>query len=316
MTELAILAVLWYALTTTALVVFLRIALRQFQAAVNDRETRVIASLDTHVHNLTAEFTNAETAMRELSANAARTLTAWSRDLAETRRIALHNTLAFHRRTITDEAAALQRGIAGVTMEVQALHAAVKDIQLAINGVAKGVDLAGGKLVGSIDEMARRTQRSTVAAHETFEDLRKQAQNINIPEDLLTSRVDALVKRSSADLEGLSAALANAVRLIQLRVQALTTILSEIPGRADAEAALGDLSERMRGVGKSLGRVEAALLSAGASTYAFSNAAAKAAAEVQGLDEARRSRAPAQLNAAPLSAAPPRDARTESRSTT
>ncbi len=128
-------------------------------------------------------------------------------------------------------------------MEVQALHAAVKDIQLAINGVAKGVDLAGGKLAGSIDEMVRRTHRSTIAAHETFEDPRKQAQSINIPEDLLTSRVDALVKRSSADLEGLSAALANAVRIIQLRVQALTTILSEIPGRADAEAALAD-SER------------------------------------------------------------------------
>jgi hypothetical protein len=46
-------------LTTTALVVFLRIALRQFQAAVNDRETRVIASLESHVHNLTAEFTTA-----------------------------------------------------------------------------------------------------------------------------------------------------------------------------------------------------------------------------------------------------------------
>jgi hypothetical protein len=99
--------------------------------------------------------------------------------------------------------------------------------------------------------------------------------------------------------------------LIQLRVQALTTILSEIPGRADAEAALSDLSERMRGVGKSLGRVEAALLAAGTSTYAFSNAATKAAAEVQGLDDVRRSRA-----TAPINAAPPRDARTESRSAT
>jgi hypothetical protein len=297
--ELAVLAVFWYVLTTTALVIFLRAALRRFQATVDDRETRVMASLDTHVRSLAAEFTSAETAMRDLSANAARTLATWSRELAESRRIALHNTLEFHRRTITDEAAALQRGLAGVTMEVQALHAVVKDIQLAIHGVAKGVDLAGGKLVGSIDEMARRTQRSTVAAHETFEDLRKQAQRISIPEDLLTSRVDALVKRSSADLEGVSAALANAVRIIQLRVQALTTALSEIPGRADAEAALADLSERMRGVGKSLGRVEAALLSAGTSTYALSNAAARAAADVQ-----------------LLSAGSPRDARTESRSVT
>ena len=190
--------------------------------------------------------------------------------------------------------------------------------------------------------MTRRTHRSTIAAHETFEDLRKQAQNINIPEDLLTSRVDALVKRSSADLEGLSAALANAVRLIQLRVQALTTILTEIPGRADAEAALADLSERMRGVGKSLGRVEAALLAAGTSTYALSNAAAKAAVEVQGLDEVRRARAigpaiasaPANASAATLALAPaptstpvpvpvrfsaggpPRDARTEPHSAT
>lgn len=288
--ELAILAVLWYALTTAALVVFLRIALKRFQAVVDDRETRVAASLETHVHNLGVEFTSAEAAMRELSTNASLTLTSWSRELAETRRVALHNTLEFHRRTITDEAAALQAGIAGVTMEVHALHAAVKDIQGAINGVAKGVDLAGGKLVGSLDEMARRTQRSTVAADETFEQLRKQAQNINIPEDLLTSRVDALVKRSASDLEGLSAALANAVRQIQQRLQTLTTILTEIPGRANAEAALADLSERMRGVGKSLGRVEAALLAAGTSTYALSTAAAKAAAEVQGLEDAKRSR--------------------------
>jgi hypothetical protein len=331
--ELAVLAVLWYVLTTAALVLFLRAALRQLQATVDARETRVIDSLEAHVRTLAAEFTNAANAMRELAANAARTLTTWSRELAETRRIALHNTLEFHRRNITDEAAALQRGLAGVTTEVQALHAAVKDIQLAIGGVAKGVDHAGGKLVGSIDEMVRCTHRSTVAAHETFEDLRKQARNINIPEDLLTSRVDALVKRSSSDLEGLSAALANAVRLIQLRVQALTTSLSEIPGRADAEAALADLSERMRGVGKSLGRVEAALLAAGTSTYALSNAAAKAAAEVQGLEQARRANAlalalaPASIAAAPIAPVPtpapallsvesPRDARTESRSAT
>ena len=80
---------------------------------------------------------------------------------------------------------------------------------------------------------------------------------------------------SSVRRNQISAALANAVRLIQLRVQTLTTILSEIPGKADAEAALADLSERMRGVGKSLGRVEAALLAAGTSTYALSTAAAK-----------------------------------------
>ena len=138
MAELAVLAVFWYVLTTTALVLFLRVALRQFQLTVNDRETRVIDSIETHVRNLAAEFTGAENAMRELSSNAARTLTTWSRELAESRRIALHNTLEFHRRNITDEAAALQRGLAGVTMEVQALHAAVKDIQLAIGGVAKG----------------------------------------------------------------------------------------------------------------------------------------------------------------------------------
>jgi hypothetical protein len=256
--------------------------------------------------------------MRELSNNAARTLATWSRELAETRRIALHSTLEFHRQTITDEAASLQRGIASVTTEMTALHASVKDIQIAINSVAKGVDLSGAKLIGSIEEMVHRTHRSTISAHETFEDLRKQAQNMNIPEDLLTSRVDALVKRSASDLEGVSAALANAVRLLHLRLGALTTILSEIPGRSNAEAALADLTERMLGVGKSLSRVETALLAAGTSTYALSTAAAKAATDIQTLDDVQRKRTTVRLPeiAAKVSDGSPRDARIETRSTT
>lgn len=287
-TAAAVLVVFSYALTTTAFGLFLRMALLQFQRTVDDQETLAVDSLDTHVRRLTDELTNAEAAVRQLSANATATLVTWKKDLDESRRTILQDTMDANRKMIADEAAALRQGLQAVAIESESLRDVVRQLRLALTHTAKGVDISGRKLVGSIDGMVRRTESSTVAAHQTFEDLRTRVQAIAIPEDLLTTRVDALAGRTSADLERLSSLVGNAARTLQLRLQGLIGVFSEIPGRAEAEGALKQLTEQVREVASALSHVRSALVETGRSSSTLSAVAVKAATDVRKFEEASR----------------------------
>lgn len=211
-----------YALITTAVGMFARLALLQFYRTLEDQEDQAVDQIDQRVTNLIGELELSQQAVASLRATGALELQQWHKQF-----------LSASDQTVAD----VKQMADNLTMEGENLNASVKALHQSLTSV--------GRLLATLEKRLGTSVESTVKRFETIE----------IPPDLLRSKLNEVLASVEKAVTPVADLAASTLAQLNKAVLEVGKGVTDFPKSERLQQAVLDITKKLDSVTEACGRL-------------------------------------------------------------
>lgn len=189
-----------YALVTTGMGMFLRLALMQFQTTLPDQVLESREEIELRVASFVGQLNQAQGELARWRTTAHVAIDAWVRDLSDTTARVQTEVERLHQESVERVTDAIESEVAGLItalmaakQEIAALKTSVDSVNKQLGRGATALDKRFTALDQMFEERSRELERSV-------RQIATRLENVNIPEDLVVARFDAAWSRVEPSL--------------------------------------------------------------------------------------------------------------------